>query len=237
MNQHTLVLVSGWAVPASVLMPLADALHGAGFCTQTIELDALYSEPCSRDNLVHVLASQLPDEPVMLVGWSMGGMLALQLAAEHPERVLGVVTLASNGRFVANEQWPEAMNPATFAAFYQGITEQPSKTLNQFALLCAGGSDNRKAMAKNLGEQLQPQPSLLPLLKLLGELDVSEALEHLHGPTLCLFGEADLLVPVDAAQRFPQHRTMIHHGGHTFFLDNLPCICQQIIDLSRRITP
>jgi pimeloyl-ACP methyl ester carboxylesterase len=35
------------------------------------------------------------DEPVLLVGWSLGGLFARELARQHPDRVRAVVTLGS----------------------------------------------------------------------------------------------------------------------------------------------
>ena|SRR5579884_4061208 len=38
---------------------------------------------------------QISDQPVLLVGWSLGGLFARELARRHPERVRAVVTLGS----------------------------------------------------------------------------------------------------------------------------------------------
>ena len=48
------------------------------------------------------LASQLPANCV-LMGWSLGGMLAMHLAARYPQQVKGVITLATNAKFVATD--------------------------------------------------------------------------------------------------------------------------------------
>ncbi|WP_169192926.1 alpha/beta hydrolase [Anaplasma platys] len=42
-----------------------------------------------------VVIEQLTDTPLVVVGSSMGGWLALHAAADHPHRVLGLVTLAA----------------------------------------------------------------------------------------------------------------------------------------------
>ena len=48
-----------------------------------------------------------PDEPLLLVGWSLGGVFARALALAHPERVKAVVTLGSpfSGDPRANNVW------------------------------------------------------------------------------------------------------------------------------------
>lgn len=47
------------------------------------------------------------DEPVLLVGWSLGGVFARELARAHPDRVRAVVTLGSpfSGDPRANNVW------------------------------------------------------------------------------------------------------------------------------------
>jgi len=48
-----------------------------------------------------------PNEPVLLVGWSLGGVFARAVALAHPERVKAVVTLGSpfSGNPRANNVW------------------------------------------------------------------------------------------------------------------------------------
>ena len=48
-----------------------------------------------------------PDEPMLVVGWSLGGVFARALALAHPERVKAVVTLGSpfSGDPRANNVW------------------------------------------------------------------------------------------------------------------------------------
>ena len=38
---------------------------------------------------------QIHDEPILVVGWSLGGVFARELARQHPDRVKAVVTLGS----------------------------------------------------------------------------------------------------------------------------------------------
>ena len=47
------------------------------------------------DRLAERLKQISPDRPVLVVGWSLGGVFARELARQHPERVRAVVTLGS----------------------------------------------------------------------------------------------------------------------------------------------
>jgi pimeloyl-ACP methyl ester carboxylesterase len=47
------------------------------------------------DRLARRLDEISPDQPVLIVGWSLGGVFARELARQHPGRVRAVVTLGS----------------------------------------------------------------------------------------------------------------------------------------------
>jgi non-heme chloroperoxidase len=53
------------------------------------------------------LLSVLDLHHVTLVGSSMGGAIAIQLAAAHPERVSQVVTVGTPPQLISDERWPE----------------------------------------------------------------------------------------------------------------------------------
>ncbi|MCW2972688.1 MAG: alpha/beta hydrolase fold [Thermoleophilia bacterium] len=64
------------------------------------------------DDLLAVLDEVAPDEPVWLVGSSMGGSLAINAALEHPDRVAGLVLFAPG---ITGQPWGgfDEMDPAT----------------------------------------------------------------------------------------------------------------------------
>lgn len=47
---------------------------------------------------------QAPDKAIWL-GWSLGGLVASQIALTHPERVQALVTVASSPCFSARDEW------------------------------------------------------------------------------------------------------------------------------------
>lgn len=187
--------------------------------------------------VIKAVQQQLPQR-CHILGWSLGGMLAARLALDFPEQVESLLLLASNAKFVADQQWPTAMAPASFADFYQGYQGAPRQTLKQFSSLQSLGDHNAITQVKQL-RQLQPEPNdnWQPALELLSTLDLRSDLAELSCPSLWLFGEHDKLVPAAAAAAIgallpvhnSQHKTQILHGcGHALPLDNSGQLAQQL---------
>jgi len=220
-----LILLPGWGLGISPLEPLAAALRGLDEHLR-VEIEPLpVLESAQLEDWLDELDANLPDN-VWLGGWSLGGMLASELAARRGDRCCGLVTLASNPSFVCREDWPTAMPNATFEAFISGFAEAPHSTFKRFGLLCSQGATDPRGMAQLLlgaAPKAQPAP-LLAGLELLGQLDVRPALQAFNGPQLHLFAGADGLVPVAAAETLlallPDVEVgLIEQACHAFLLE------------------
>jgi pimeloyl-[acyl-carrier protein] methyl ester esterase len=195
-----LVLLSGWGLGTAPLEPLVAALRGLNERLQ-VEIEPLPdltgSDP--EDWLDELDATIAQD--CWLGGWSLGGMLATQLAARRGDRCCGLLTLASNACFVAREDWPLGMPESTFAGFRQGCSADAGATLKRFALLAAQGAADPRGIARLLVASA-PQPRaevLLASLDLLAVLDSRQAVQQFRGPQMHLLAAADALVPVSVS--------------------------------------
>ncbi|MDP3815497.1 alpha/beta fold hydrolase [Pseudomonas sp.] len=196
-----LILLPGWGLGSAPLEPLAEALRGLDPRLQVeIEPLPLLDSSDPADWLDELDANLAQD--AWLGGWSLGGMLAAQLAARRGERCTGLLCLASNLRFVAEPSWPSAMATETFGAFRQGCALDARATLKRFALLCAQGAADPRGLSRLLlGAAPQAQPeTLLAGLDLLATLDSRGALQAFVGPQLHLYAGQDALVPAETAQ-------------------------------------
>ena len=143
-----ITLLPGWAMSPANLQPLRAALLEA-MPQASVSLQALPPmQLSSLETDLSSLAQQLT--PGVLVGWSLGGMLAVQLHRRFPEHFPRVITLASNACFVERNDWPPAMPRANFKSFYQDYRDEPEKTLKRFALLVTQGGADARQQAKAL---------------------------------------------------------------------------------------
>jgi len=178
------------------------------------------------DEWLDELDASLPDN-AWLGGWSLGGMLASELAARRGERCCGLLTLASNPCFVARDSWPNAMPGATFEAFLAGCHADVPVTLKRFGLLCAKGAADPRGLARLLTSAAPQTPwdVLMSGLELLAQLDTRDALVAFRGPQLHLFAGLDELVPAEAASDLlsllPDVEIgLIEQAGHAFLLED-----------------
>ena len=198
--RNRLILLPGWGLGSAPLEPLAAALQGLqpNLRVQIEPLPLLDSADVSA--WLDELDANLPED-AWLGGWSLGGMLATELAARRGERCCGLLTLASNACFVARSDWPQAMPSATFAAFLAECEANPASALKRFSLLCAQGASDARGLARLLTASA-PRSSVAELLaglELLECMDTRSALQAFAGPQLHLFAAADGLVPATAA--------------------------------------
>jgi pimeloyl-ACP methyl ester carboxylesterase len=136
--------------------------------------------PCSRDDLVADVIALLDREGIecaAIVGHSAGGVVAMQTAAMHPERVSALVLVGTASE--CNEKT---------AAWY-------AKTAD----ICAaeGGEKGMKAMGLRLGADPVPNGlGLAHLCRAMRTLNVeplTEAVAKIATPTLIIVGEKDFL--------------------------------------------
>lgn len=90
------LVIPGFIAHDRTTMELRRALAEAGWRTYPWDLGwNLGARADTVERLKRRLDEISPDEPVLVVGWSLGGVFARELARAHPEQVKAVVTLGS----------------------------------------------------------------------------------------------------------------------------------------------
>lgn len=196
-------LIHGWGLSAGVWEGTAAAL-ARDLRVMCVDLPghgraAGEGQLGDLDSLADRLAATLPPQGAALVGWSLGGLVALQTAVRHPERVRRLVLVAATPRFVQAPDWPHAMRRPVLDAFAQGLNRDFRATLNRFLALQFHGVEGAPAAVRALRARLAAAPpapvALAEGLALLRESDLRAALAGVDCPVHALLGGYDTLVP------------------------------------------
>ncbi len=203
---------NGWAQPADGLQALA---------ADSRSID--YAAHATPEALWRALPSEAPD---MLIGWSLGGQLAVRAVLEAGIRPRALVLIGTPWRFVSGPDWPHGMGRSTYELFVQNYTTQPERTARRFAHLVAQGDARAAEILQEQSAHLAEMADHARWLPWLRALDAwSPPARPDLPPTLLVQGANDGIVPpAQAAQwreALPQAEVMQWEGcGHAPHLHN-----------------
>ncbi|TMP86237.1 pimeloyl-[acyl-carrier protein] methyl ester esterase [Pseudoalteromonas ruthenica] len=148
-----------------------------------------------------MLAEQLQDNSV-IVGWSLGGLVALYLAYFYPHKVSKVILVASTPFFAQQADWP-GIKTQVLGDFSSQLLNNSAKTIERFLAIQAMGSDTARADTKQLKALLKQAPppqaeALRQGLDILQHHDLRHEFAHIKQPVGAIFGRLDALVPYKA---------------------------------------
>ncbi len=242
-----LVLLHGWALHGGMWGPWLDelVLHAR---LHLVDLPGHGYSPWSHDlaglpDLARTV-SQIVPPGAALVGWSLGGMIALELAWQEPRRASALVLLATTPKFVAGDDWPHGMEATVLDEFARGLAEDHRGTVQTFLALQARGDERSletlRLLRQNLDAHGPPDPRALAAgLQLLRMADLRGVLPGISLPTLVIAGQRDKLTPAAAgralAGALPTAEFVeITHGGHAPFLSHGRQVLEEVLGFLRR---
>ena len=204
-----LVLLHGWALHSGLWGSLLSRL-AARHRVHAVDLPghghSAATDPYTLDEIVAAVdASVPPGEPLAVLGWSLGGAVAMTWARAQPERVARLVLVCTSPRFVAGPDWPHAMTPATLSRFGDELSVAYRATLQRFLSLQLHGSDSGRAalalMRRNLFTRGEPAPEVLAAaLRILAGIDLCAEAPLIAQPARVISGERDTLAPPAAGR-------------------------------------
>jgi len=172
-------MITGWAHGLESLQPLADLL------ADEFNIRILTG--------AQVLADRKIPDADYIVGWSMGGMLAM----EHlPATCKKLVLISSTARFCATENYPCGVPEKMLRRMIVQLRRDPAPVLAEFY--------------KNVCFPRPPQPAELggqldEGLDYLLTADLRTTVPTLGIPALLLHGDKDLIIPSEASDWLTQH--------------------------------
>ncbi len=211
-----IVVLHGWGLNANIWNPVVEPLTQLGRLHR-LDLPG-YGEspwptavPLNFSNLCELTLASLPPR-CHLVGWSLGGLVATQLALDHPERFHSLTTVASSPYFPEEENWP-GIDSHVLHNFARQLSQNFQRTVERFLALQSLGSPHAREDIKQIKEWLfaKPMASVEVLnagLDFLADVDLRPRLAELQLPMLRVYGRLDALVPAaidDAVSQLVPH--------------------------------
>lgn len=199
-----IVLLHGWGLHSQVWDSILPTLLQQR-AVMVIDLPGMGRSPLpggdyTLEYLVEHVVKIAPPRAIWM-GWSLGGMVAASVAQQYPERIAALVTVATNPKFVASEDWPHAIALPVIEHFRALFAEDWQGTLVRFLALQCKDSVTMKDDIRHLKEIVfhQGLPATKALrcgLEILQQVDLRYLYRELTVPTLHVLGERDNLVPV-----------------------------------------
>lgn len=201
-----LVMLHGWGMHSGVWQPLVKKLS-QHYMLYLIDLPGMGNsrpiDPCHVHSVAEEVAEVIPGVSDIL-GWSMGGLIAQQIALNQPDRIRRLVLVGSSPRFINQDGWELGISTRDFQDFADKINNDYQQTILQFLTLQCMKAKNARETVKILRETLalKPAPTQATLertLNILLQTDLRESVPNIHKPTLLIHGDRDTLAPVQAA--------------------------------------
>ncbi|MBU9822190.1 pimeloyl-ACP methyl ester esterase BioH [Rahnella sp. BCC 1045] len=232
-----LVLLHGWGLNAGVWCYTAERL-APHFCLHLIDLPGYGRSEgfgaLTLEEMADLVLSAMPQK-ASLVGWSLGGLVASQIALSAPQRVEKLITVASSPCFTAHEDWP-GIRPDVLQGFQHQLSEDFQRTVERFLALQTLGSNSARQDARLLKSivlnlPMPPAEVLNGGLEILRTADLRESVTTLTLPVLRIYGALDGLVPrkivplLDALLP-DSHSEIIEKAAHAPFISHPDAFCE-----------
>jgi pimeloyl-[acyl-carrier protein] methyl ester esterase len=239
MNNEPLILLHGWGMNAQIFEPLLGLLDAV----QQIASPGLpgYSGSPWPGNLsfelqLEAMARELPDG--RLLGWSLGGLYAIELALRYPQQFSEVILVACNPCFTRRPGWECALDAAVLDTFADELKLDRRRTMRRFLALQMQGEDEARQLVRSVWQQMiaagEPDSAVLNFgLELLKNWDARPSLGQLTQPVNLILGERDRLVPIALQQQIADVASGIQvesvaGAAHAPFLSNPAVVAMRL---------
>jgi len=206
MKVRDVLLLHGWGFSASVWEDLAARL-APRFRVHVPDLPGYGAAPAcvpyTLKSMVGAVAHAAPRR-CHVVGWSLGGEVALAWARRAPRQVRRLALIATTPCFTSKPGWTCATPPAVLREFGRSLVADRAGTLARFVAVQAKGDARARRFAgvlRDASERGTPDSVLAAGLSVLSSADLRGEMRRVTQPALVIHGARDRIVPAAAGRR------------------------------------
>lgn len=194
----------------------------------TVSFDGCY-EPADFDRAVRDRIETVPGV-LDIVAWSLGGLLAMQAAAELPLKVRRLVLIAATPKFTADPAsgWRAGWPGRVLERMQRRLAADREGVLQDFRAAMFTEDERRAGWPHRLTEDAPPvvawpDRALTAGLDYLAAADLRRRVGTIEVPTLIIHGTRDVICPVAGgrwlAEQLPRAQWLeVEEAGHAPFL-------------------
>jgi pimeloyl-[acyl-carrier protein] methyl ester esterase len=202
-----LLMIHGWGVNSEIWVSLVDELKLFAK-VYLIDLPGMGGSssisPYTLDNIAKEIKANVPIKRCNVLGWSLGGQVAMSLAIRMPEFVGKLILTSSTPCFVEKKDWPYGVNKNFFLNFEMEAKQNLNNTLMKFFLIQTRGFDDSKNMMRFLKNTFieirdENKSGMQSALNVLKRTDLRNEVKKIDKPTLIITGDKDRLTSLKAS--------------------------------------
>ena len=231
MPSFTSIFIPGLLCTELLFAKQRASLSNQGCIAETTRHDSIHK--------MALAALDLCDGPLMPIGLSMGGYVALEMARLAPQRMAAMALLSTNCRDDSAESQRQRQQAIALAKHkgFQGVTRHlMPRLLSEAALRDEALVADVQAMAANIGRIgfVRQQTAIM------GRRAQNDTLAGFAAPVLVLCGNLDVLTPqhlsVEMADLAPQAELCLLNGiGHLSSIEAPKAVANALESLFKRV--
>lgn len=198
----TIVWLPGWSMPPEVFDRLCKALPDYHHVQVHIsEAETPEDMLTITEAVAAKWQSSVVHRPLFIGGWSLGGLLALRLAAQGLAD--GLILFAATARFIRSKDEAHLGQPDAYVRQMMKATAQDAFAVeSNFRQILWTETEQETG----IGDKLPPigswkVPALLAGLQILRKVEVSAVLSEITCPALLFHGREDRICPYKGAEK------------------------------------
>ncbi len=242
-----LVILNGWGFNSEIWFFIIKKLCPY-FKLHLIDLPGIGRNkkliPINIQQIIEVLNFCMPNNSVYL-GWSLGGLIATNFALLYPNKILGLINVASSPCFIKKKNWP-GIEKKKLYCFYRDLVQKNHDTINNFLF---SQIFQEKKHLKDLNvltnklfqsHEKPNQHAIKKGLEMLLKVDLRSQLPMIRIPFLRIYGSLDTLVPKKISNLTDvisnnSSSVIINQAGHIPFISHKEEFCSILLEFFKKI--